>query len=202
MRLTNTLASGPDDGEPRRGLRARRKLSPAGPDGPGIGLNGGMQITSRLDFAADPAQTYLMMSDRRWLEEMVTHSKATEHQIDIAGNTIRITMELPAPDQLGKFAGSSLTMLQTVTWDEPAADGSRNGTLVIEAKGLPVDCSGRAFMHPGGKGTLVEYDGNLKVNIPFVGGQIEKLAAPYVTEAINAQQIVGDQWLAAKGSQA
>jgi len=33
-------------------------------------------------------------------------------------------------------------------------------------------------------------------------GQIEKLAAPYVTEAINAQQIVGDQWLAAKGSQA
>lgn len=161
-----------------------------------------MQITSQLDFAADPAQTYLMMTDRSWLEELVSQSRATSHQIDIAGNTTRVVMDLPVPDQMRKFAGNSLTMVQTITWGEPAADGSREGTLKVEAQGLPVDCSGRARMYPGGRGTLVDYDGNLKVNIPFIGGQVEKMAAPQVTEAINAQQVVGDQWLAAKGTQA
>lgn len=160
---------------------------------------GRMEISSRLEFAAEPTRVYEMMTDRSWLEELVSRSEATSHQIDIAGPTTRVQMGLSVPDSMKKFAGATMTMVQTVTWGDAAADGSRQGTLVVEAPGMPVDCKGQARLYPGGKGTIVEYTGNLKVNIPFVGGQVEKAAAPYVKDAIDAQQVVGDQWLAARG---
>ena len=158
-----------------------------------------MQITSRLEFAADPKTVHLMMTDRGWLTELVGRSEATSHSIDIAGPTTRVEMALPAPQEIARFVGSALNVRQTVTWGDPAQDGSREGSLVVEVPGMPVTMNGSARMYPGGRGTVVDYSGDLKVNIPLMGKKIEQQAAPHVKDAIDTQQAVGDDWLAARG---
>ncbi|MGO4955759.1 DUF2505 domain-containing protein [Luteococcus sp. Sow4_B9] len=156
-----------------------------------------MDINSRLEFAADPKTVHQMMTNKQWLEELVSRTDATSHTIDIAGDTTRIQMALPAPQDLARFAGSALKLNQTIQWGDAAADGSREGSLVIEVPGMPVHMNGRARLYPGGKGTVVDYTGDLTVNIPFMGKKIEQQAAPYVKDAIDAQQSAGDDWLAA-----
>ncbi|MEL4506061.1 DUF2505 domain-containing protein [Luteococcus sp. H138] len=154
-----------------------------------------MEISSRLDFEADPKTTYLMLTDKGWLEQLVSRSEATSHSIDIAGQTTRVEMTLPAPGEMARFVGSALKLNQVVTWGDPAADDSREGSLTIEVPGMPVKMDGTARLYPGGKGTIVDYQGELKVSIPLMGKKIEQQAAPYVKDAIDAQQEVGDEWL-------
>lgn len=157
-----------------------------------------MDINSRLEFAADPATVHQMMTSRDWLEQLVATADASSHTIDIAGNTTRIDMALNAPAAASKVVGATMNLRQTVQWAEPNPDGSRDGTLTIEVPGMPVTMDGRAHLVPGGRGTVVDYTGQLKVNIPIMGRAIEKQAAPFITDAINAQQQVGDQWLAGR----
>ncbi|GAA1396882.1 DUF2505 domain-containing protein [Luteococcus peritonei] len=157
-----------------------------------------MDISSRLDFEADPKTVYQMMTDKGWLEELVSRVDAASHTIDVAGPTTRVSMAVNAPEEVRAFIGATMDMVQTVQWSDAAADDSRTGTLVIEVPGKPVTMNGDARLYPGGRGTVVEYAGELKVNVPFVGKKIEQQAAPYVKQAIDAQQQAGDDWLAAR----
>lgn len=174
---------------PRRGRRRLR----------GHGMMDGMQISSRLDFEADPKTVYEMMTDKGWLTELVSRTGATSHTIDVAGPTTRIDMALPAPSEVSKFVGSALNLQQVIEWGPAAADGSREGTLAITVPGLPVTMDGRAEMRPGGRGTVVDYSGDFQVRIPLMGKKIEQQASPYVKQAIDAQQEAGDDWIAARG---
>jgi len=54
----------------------------------------------------------------------------------------------------------------------------------------------RLRLTPGGKGSVVDLNGELKVNIPFVGKKMEQGAAPAVLAGFRTQQQVGDRWLA------
>ena len=155
-----------------------------------------MDISSRLEFAATPKAVYTMMTDPAWLEDLVSRSEATSHGIDVAGSTTRVRTGLPVPEELARFAGSSLETEQVVEWGEAAADGSREGDLTVTAGKLPVDVKGHARLYPGGKGTIVDYTGNLTVRIPVLGKKVEQLAAPYLKGAIDAHQEAGDDWLA------
>lgn len=158
---------------------------------------GGMDISSRLEFAAAPGAVHQMMTTPAWLDDLVSRTDATEHTTTVAGDTTRVEMTVPAPAEVARFAGSGLRLVQEVQWGPAAADGSREGTLHVTSPGLPVDMTGHATLAPGGRGTVVEYTGQLTVNIPFVGKKVEQQAAPYVKDAIDAQQVAGDEWLAA-----
>ena len=48
----------------------------------------------------------------------------------------------------------------------------------------------------GGRGAVLSYDGELTVNIPFLGPGLAKQAAPLLLEALEIQQRVGDEYLA------
>ncbi len=157
-----------------------------------------MDISSRLEFAATPKAVYLMMTDPAWLEDLISRSEATSHTVSVAGSTTRIEMALPAPKEVSRFAGNALKLVQTVEWADPAADDSRDGTLTVDSPGLPVDMHGQARMYPGGKGTIVDYSGALKVNIPLMGKKVEQMASPYIKDAIDSQQEAGDEWLASR----
>lgn len=161
---------------------------------------GGMDISSRLEFEADPKTVYQMMTDQGWLEELAASLDARTRGIDVAGTTTRVQLAVDAPEQVRSFVGATLDMDQTVTWSEPAADGSRTATMVIQVPGKPVSVDGNARLYPGGRGTVVEYTGELTVKVPFLGKKIEQQAAPHVKRAIDAQQQAGDDWLAARQS--
>lgn len=158
----------------------------------------GMHITSRQVFSADPATTVSMLSTRDFLEELATRAHATSHTIDIAGYTTRVRLVVAAPAEAQRFVGSSLDVTTTVNWGDPDADGSRHGTFSVEVAKLPVELAGTVTALPEGATTVVTYDGELQVRIPLIGRQIEKTAAPAITQVLDQQQQIGNEWLAAR----
>jgi Protein of unknown function (DUF2505) len=155
-----------------------------------------MDISSHLDFAAEPADVYAMMTDQKYLDEVCVASGSLTYHVSVDGSTTRTSRTLPAPDSAARFTGPQLTVDEEVVWGDPSSDGSRSGTVTMTVLGQPVKFRGRLQLSAGGRGSVVEITGDLKVAIPLLGKKLEESTAPAVTEGYSKQQEVGDRWLA------
>jgi Protein of unknown function (DUF2505) len=159
-----------------------------------------MDISSHLDFAAPPDEVYAMMIDQRYLEEVCVASDSISHHVSAAGSTTQTSRTLPAPASAARFTGPQLTVNEEVVWGELAPDGSRSGTVTTTVLGQPVTFKGGIRLSPGGRGSVVDVRGDLKVAIPLLGRKLEESAAPAVMAGYRTQQEVGDRWLAGSTS--
>ncbi|HEY9468817.1 MAG TPA: DUF2505 domain-containing protein, partial [Propionibacteriaceae bacterium] len=96
--------------------------------------------------------------------------------------------------------GPQLTVNDEIVWADPSSDGSRSGTVTMTVLGQPVTFKGGIRLSPGGRGSVVDVRGNLKVAIPLLGRKLEEAAAPAVMAGYRTQQEVGDRWLARSAS--
>ncbi|HEY6687679.1 MAG TPA: DUF2505 domain-containing protein [Propionibacteriaceae bacterium] len=159
-----------------------------------------MDISSHLDFAALPAEVYAMMTDQRYLEEVCVASDSISYHISAAGSTTQTSRTLPAPESAARFTGPQLTVNDEIVWGELSSDGSRSGTVTMTVLGQPVTFKGGIRLSPGGRGSVVDVRGDLKVAIPLLGRKLEEAAAPAVMAGYRTQQEVGDRWLARSSS--
>lgn len=159
-----------------------------------------MDISSHLDFAAPPAEVYAMMTDQRYLEEVCVASDSISYHVSAAGSTTQTSRTLPAPESAARFTGPQLTVNDEIVWAGPSSDGSRSGTVTMTVLGQPVTFKGGIRLSPGGRGSVVDVRGNLKVAIPLLGRKLEEAAAPAVMAGYRTQQEVGDRWLARSAS--
>ena len=159
-----------------------------------------MDISSHLDFAAPPAEVYAMMTDQRYLEEVCVASDSISYHVSAAGSTTQTSRTLPAPESAARFTGPQLTVNDEIVWGDPSSDGSRSGTVTMTVLGQPVTFKGGIRLSPGGRGSVVEVRGDLKVAIPLLGRKLEEAAAPAVMAGYRTQQEVGDRWLARSAS--
>ena len=162
-----------------------------------------MKVTAQIRFAADPAKTFAVLMDEDFQEEVCrsTGSVGTEVSVDQTGGgaTIRTSRELPTdqfPDFIKKFVGDTVHVVRVDTWGPAAADGARDGTIVVEIKGAPVRLTGTITLRPQGAETIEDVDGDLKASVPLIGGKIEKAAAPAIREAIDIEGRTAQEWLA------
>ena len=154
-----------------------------------------MDITSRLEFSAPPADVYAMMTDKAYLEEVCVASQSLSYDATVDRNVTHTSRNLPAPDSAARFTGPTLTVKDDTTWGEAAADGSRTADVRLTVLGQPVNMKATMKLSPGGRGSVVELDGELKVAIPLLGKKLEQAAAPAVLAGFRTQQQVGDEWL-------
>jgi hypothetical protein len=159
-----------------------------------------MDISSHLDFAAPPAEVYAMMTDQRYLEEVCVASDSISYHVSAAGSTTQTSRTLPAPESAARFTGPQLTVNDEIVWGDPSSDGSRSGTVTMTVLGQPVTFKGGIRLSPGGRGSVVDVRGDLKVAIPLLGRKLEEAAAPAVMAGYRTQQEVGDRWLAHSSS--
>jgi hypothetical protein len=155
-----------------------------------------MDISSRLDFAAPPADVYAMLTDQGYLEEVCVASHSLSYEASVEGNVTHTSRGLPAPDNAARFTGPTLTVLDETTWGAPEPDGSRTADVNLSVKGQPVTFRAQMRLAPGGRGSEVDLRGDLKVNVPLFGKKLEQSVAPAVLAGFGVQQQVGDQWLA------
>jgi uncharacterized protein YndB with AHSA1/START domain len=155
-----------------------------------------MDISSRLEFAAAPAEVYTMLTDQAYLEEVCVASHSVSYEASVDGNKTHTSRGLPAPESAARFTGPVLTVVDNTTWGDAAADGSRTADVRLTVAGQPVTMTATMRLTPGGKGSVVELTGELKVAIPLIGKKMEQAAAPAVLAGFRTQQQVGDQWLA------
>ncbi len=154
-----------------------------------------MDISTGLDFAASPDDVYAMMTDQAYLEEVCVASESISYDVSVTGSSTRTSRTLRAPDSAARFTGPELTVVEEVAWSERQADGSRNASLTMTVLGQPVNLRGTLSLDPGGRGTKVDLDGELKVAIPLLGKKFEQSSAPAVLAGFRTQQRVGDRWL-------
>ena len=157
-----------------------------------------MDISTGLDFAAAPAEVHAMMIDKAYLEEVCVASQSISYDVSVNGTSTRSSRTLPAPESAARFTGPQLTIVEEVQWAEAGGDGSRTGALTMTVTGQPVRLTGELRIAPGGRGSTVALDGELKVNIPLLGRKLEESSAPAVLAGFRTQQEVGDRWLAGR----
>jgi len=155
-----------------------------------------MDISTHLDFAAEPDAVFAMMTDQAYLEEVCVASESISYDASVSGSTTTTSRTLAAPESAARFTGAELTVKEEVAWSGAGAGGARTANLSMTVLGQPVTLKGRLDLAPGGRGTVVDLTGELKVAIPFLGKKLEQAAAPAVLAGFRTQQRVGDDWLA------
>jgi uncharacterized protein YndB with AHSA1/START domain len=155
-----------------------------------------MDISARLEFAAPPAEVYTMLTDKAYLEEVCVASQSVTYDVSVEGNVSHTSRTLRAPENVARFTGENLTVNDETTWGAGQADGSRTADVRLTILGQPVNLKAIMRLTPGGKGSVVELSGQLRVAIPLLGRKLEQSAAPAVLAGYRTQQQVGDRWLA------
>ena len=155
-----------------------------------------MHINTQLDFAADPATVFAMMTNQQYQEEVCLASESVSYDATVSGDSTSTSRTLAAPESVARFTGSTLTIKEDTAWGSAAGDGSRTADLTMTVVGQPVTLKGQLKLAPGGRGTVIDLDGELKVAIPLLGKKLEQSSAPAVMAGFRTQQTAGDNWLA------
>jgi hypothetical protein len=145
-----------------------------------------------------------MLADAGYARARVEASGAAVEQADVTGTvdaafTVATRRSVPTeqiPAQARVLVGSRLEVRQVEAWEAPEADGTREGTVVVEISGTPVRLTGTVTLDGGPTGSVLTYDGELKATIPLFGGAVEQAAVGALRSALEAEQAAGIRWLA------
>lgn len=162
-----------------------------------------MKLTARHEFAAPCDTVFAMTVDPAFLAQASRDLGAPDADVTASptadgGAVTRISVQLPTPEPVVAFAGRTVTVGQEMTWGPAAPDGSRTARVFIKLAGLPATMDATARLAPTASGSAIDYDGELTVAVPVLGSMLEKQAAPFVLETLDAQQASGDAWLATR----
>ncbi len=126
--------------------------------------------------------------------EVRSRSVVQEGDVTVATATVHVS-----PDSLPSMAGRLLPQGADVTitqrWNAPAPDGSHTGEFLVGVR--PDKGSMRAdfVLRDTGEGSRREYDGQLSVNVPLVGGAIENKALGYTDRLMGIERRVLELYL-------
>lgn len=154
-----------------------------------------MQLTSRQDFPADPATVHAMVTDEEFLAHAARRMGSPDARVEATPERSRVEASVESPPEVRSFIGPRLAIVQETTWGAAAPDGSRDGTISITVPGAPVTLVGTVRLAPTASGSTIDYDGDLDVKIPLVGGRVEREAAPAILDSLETQARVGRDWL-------
>jgi hypothetical protein len=139
-----------------------------------------------------------MLVTPEFREEVCTYQRALEHSVDIeadgATTTVVITQAQAmdgAPAAARKLVGSSVQIVQREIWRD-----DRSADFAMEIPGKPGHLKGRITLEDTGDGTCDEvFSGEVKVNVPLLGGKLEGFIADILTRALRREGEVGVTWL-------
>ncbi len=162
-----------------------------------------MRITETITYHATVEVVYAMKTNPAFQERKCADSGALHHDVAVRQNgtgalvvTRRDLSTEGLPEFVKSIVGARLSITETYQWDALRADGSREGTLTVEAAGAPVAMRGTVHLEPVQDGTNLNIDGDLKAHIPLIGGRIEKAAAPAFIRALRSEHESARRWLA------
>ncbi len=139
----------------------------------------------------DVAAVYALVSDATFREEAVAVVGGTDIEVTVEptgdGHTITVIQTQPAkvPDFIKKFIGESVMVKQVEKWGGPDGAGNRKADIRFTVIGQPADMQGRAELSGNGDVSFV-VQGDLKVNVPFLGRKIEPEIAKIVAASLRS----------------
>lgn len=163
-----------------------------------------VQLHEELRYAASPAQVAAMLADEEFVHAKCRRMHSLEHQVQVEGEpnesftvtTVRTMSTDRFPDLARSFVGRHVHLRQVDRWLRPDDDGERNGSISLTLVGLPVRLEGQYQLRSWGRETRILLTAQLHASVPFVGRQLERMAAPAITAGVRREQEAGADWLA------
>lgn len=151
---------------------------------------------------ADVEQVYALITNEGFREGAAaatggTDIEVTLEEVEGGGHTITIIRNQPAdmPDAIKKFVGDSVKIKQTEQWSDPDGDGSRRADVKMSVIGQPAGMTGSVTLSGNG-GVTFTIEGDVKVDVPFLGKKIEPTIVRVITAAVRKDVELGNQRLA------
>jgi hypothetical protein len=162
-----------------------------------------MKISETIEYDAPADVVFDMITDPAFQEQKCVDASALAHEVSITrtGDGARVVTHrhLPTdglPDFARSLVGTRLVIAETYEWAGKDATGARSGTLVVHVDGAPITLHARVRLAPSSSSSTLTIVGDLKASVPFVGGRIEKAAAPSITYGLESEGRTGQRWLA------
>jgi len=141
-----------------------------------------------------------MLTSESYLASKGSAALTSSHHIttDSESITVVISRTLPSdfPDLVRRFVGETVTVVETQVWSTHIDTAGRRGTMNIEISGSPVAMKATTLLSATEMGSTVAITGQIKVAVPFVGGQVESHVLEHLAGVIADEQEIGVQWLA------
>ena len=139
----------------------------------------------------DVESVYALVSDPAFREEAVAAVGGQDIEVTIEpsgdGHTVTVIQTQPAkvPDFIKKFVGDSVKVKQTERWGGPDSNGDRSAEVKFTVIGQPADMLAQVDLSGEGDVSFV-VDGDLKVNVPFLGKKIEPEIAKIIAASLRS----------------
>ncbi|CAM3359205.1 DUF2505 domain-containing protein [Occultella aeris] len=163
-----------------------------------------MRFDAAIDYPADTTRVARMFADPEFVRRKVEATGATSTAIEVTpgddgGFTVLTRRSTPTdriPTALRSFVGASIDVRFVEVWQGADADGRRSGTFTMDVAGAPAGATGTTELEPtGAAGSRVRYDGDAKVNVPFLGAPVERAVVEAVQNVLDAERRVAQEWL-------
>lgn len=157
-----------------------------------------MKIRHQLKYDASPDEVYAMVSDPAFRARVCEAMDTVSHDISIdqtgGGMSVRIDMVQKTkgvPGFAKKIVGDETRIIQSERWQ-----GAEGADLEVEIPGKPGHIRGRTTLVGDAGSTVESFEGEVKINIPLVGGKLEELIEKLFVDGMDTEQQVGQAWLA------
>lgn len=101
------------------------------------------------------------------------------------------------PVLIAKVMPGDLRVVREETW-RVSGDGL-HGDVVITTSGAPISGTATAVVNPTPDGSLLRFQGTVRVKVPLVGGRIEKYIGAQIVEEIPNVQRFTTRWVSENG---
>jgi len=101
------------------------------------------------------------------------------------------------PGAVRSILGGDLVVEREERWQP---DGERYAAVTrVSISGVPGDIRGQSRLGDHGGGSVLVVRAEVRVNIPLVGGKLEKVVADQVSKLLAAEAEFAEKWLAERG---
>jgi hypothetical protein len=160
-----------------------------------------MHFRSELRYAGDADEVYAMLAAPDFRDQVCVAARTIRHDVEITpdgdGMTVVVDQVQPAdgiPSFAQKIVGHEIHVQQREHWTSPT-----RATLEVTIPGKPGHLRGTISLTEVDGKTVETVDAEVKVNIPMVGGKLEKLIAELLEAALRSEERVGERWLDGQG---
>ncbi|WP_165962682.1 DUF2505 domain-containing protein [Occultella glacieicola] len=163
-----------------------------------------MRFDAAIDYPADTGRVAQMLADPDFVRRKIEASGAASTAVEVTsaddgGFTVLTRRAMPTdkiPNALRSFVGASIDVRFVEVWQPADPDGRRTGTFTMDVAGAPAGATGTTALEPDGEaGARIGYDGDAKVNVPFLGASVERAVVEAVQNVLDAERRAGVQWL-------
>jgi hypothetical protein len=153
-----------------------------------------MKLKEEFTYPAGAAKVFDLIEDPAFRKKSAEATGGRDVDVDVKpsgkGVTITIVRSQPAtsdkvPGFIKSFIGETVRVKQVETWSAPDADGNRTADISLHVQGQPAGMEGQAKLtnKAAGKAAFT-VQGDVKVNVPFVGKKIEPFVAKVIQKSL------------------